>query len=118
MARRTKTSIIHQRGLNRAINYASRAPCRLPRDPRIFVRALRSALRMSQAVLARRCGLPQAHIARLEAGKIDVRLSTLERLFGAMFCDLLVLPLPRKRPSDALAEQQLDSPWRRRIWDD
>jgi len=35
-----------------------------------------------------------------------------------MFCDLLVLPLPRKRPSDALAEQQLDSPWRRRIWDD
>jgi hypothetical protein len=30
-------------------------------------------------------------------------------LFAAMFCDLLVLPLPRKRPGDALAERLLES---------
>jgi hypothetical protein len=48
------------------------------------VRALRSTLRMSQAALARRSGLP----------------------------------LPRKRPRDALAERMLKSPWTRGIWKD
>ena len=94
-------SIIHRRGLNQAMIYASRAPRQVFLNPRIFVRALRSALRMSQATLARRCELPQAHIARLEAGR-----------------NLLLLPLPRKRLGDALAEQQLIRPLSRRIWDD
>jgi len=73
---------------------------------------------MSQAVLARRCGLPQAHVARLEGGKIDVQLSTLKRLFDAMFCDLLVLPLPRQRPSDAVAQRQMKRPYNHLIWND
>lgn len=82
------------------------------------MRALRSALRMSQAQLSRRCGVPQAHIARLEAGSVDVQLATLRRLFDAMFCDLLILPLPRQRPGDALAERELEKPaGRRRAWD-
>ncbi|MBI4678845.1 MAG: helix-turn-helix domain-containing protein, partial [Elusimicrobia bacterium] len=70
--------------------------------PAVLVRALRSALRMSQAQLARRCAVPQPHIARLEAGKCGVQMDTLRRIFDAMFCDLLILPLARKRPSDAL----------------
>jgi transcriptional regulator with XRE-family HTH domain len=73
---------------------------------------------MSQAALARRSGLPQAHIARLETGKTDVQIPTLQRLFAAMFCDLLVLPLPRKRPGDALAERLFENPWTRGIWED
>ncbi len=112
-------SIVHRRILNQAIIHAARVPRRLLVDPRIFVRGLRSALRMSQAELAKRCGVPQAHIARLEAGSIDVQCSTLRRILDAMFCDLLVLPLPRKRPGDALAEQQLkQGSFARRIWDD
>jgi transcriptional regulator with XRE-family HTH domain len=43
---------------------------------------LRSTLRMSQAALARRSGLPQAHIARLETRKTDVQLSKLQRRIG------------------------------------
>jgi transcriptional regulator with XRE-family HTH domain len=73
---------------------------------------------MSQAHLARRCGIPQAHIARLEAGTADIQLTTMRRLFDAMFCDILILPRSRKRPSDAVAERALEKPFKNKIWDD
>ena len=68
--------------------------------------------------LSRRSGVPQAHIARIEAGAPSVQLATLRRLFNAMFCDLLVLPLARKRPSDALAERELERFVGQGPWDD
>ena len=77
---------------------------------------------MSQSQLARRAGIPRAHIARLEAGAIDARLSTLRRLFDAMFCDLVVLPMARQRPSEAIAMRRLEprpvGRRRWRIWDE
>lgn len=73
---------------------------------------------MSQAQLARRSGVAQAHIARLEVGAIDPKLATMQRLFDAMFCDLLILPRPRKRPGDALAEQELEKQDGHRAWED
>ncbi len=86
------------------------------------MRALRSALRMSQSQLARRSGGPRAHIARLESGSFSPRLDTLERLFDAMFCDLVVLPKARVRPREAIARTRAErpTPWRHRwrIWDD
>lgn len=63
---------------------------------------------MSQAELARRCGLSQSHIARLESGKLDAQWGTWRRVFDSLHCDIALLPLPRKRPSDALAEARLD----------
>ena len=117
MGRRTKVSIIHERILNQAMLYARRAPDPARHDPRVYVRALRSALRMSQAQLARRSGVDQAHIARLEAGTLDMQLTTLRRLFDAMFCDLVVVPRARKRPSDAFAERRLERPDYLPAWD-
>jgi hypothetical protein len=40
-------------------------------------------------------------------------------LFDAMFCDVLILPLARRLPSEAIAERRLEVVrWRRwRIWD-
>lgn len=64
-------------------------------------------LRMSQAQLARRSGFSQAQLARFEKGRSDIRLSTLRHLLDAMFCDLLILPQARKRPSEAVAEREL-----------
>jgi len=113
----TRVAIIHQRALNQAMLYAGRIPARAFLEPPILLRALRSALRMSQAQLARRAGLPQAHIARLEAGTIDLHLGTLRKLLDAMFCDLLILPLPRKRPSDVLAERRIERHAWQRDWD-
>ena len=63
--------------------------------------------------------MPRAHIARLEAGKIDPRLSTLTRLFDAMFCDVAVLPLPRAWPREEIALRRLapGTGHRWRLWD-
>ena len=116
MAARTSVSIVHKRALNQVLIYTAKAPAQARTPPLALVRALRSALRMSQAQLARRCGLPQAHIARLEAGPIDVQLGTLSRMFDALFCDLLILPKARQRPGDAVAERVFASA-RRRPWD-
>lgn len=117
MGRLTRVSIIHRRALNQVMLYTGRAPAQAFLGPHVLVRALRSALRMSQAHLARRCGIPQAHLARLESGAIDVQLKTLRRLFDALFCDVLILPKPRTRPGDAIAERDLDKP-RNLIWKD
>ena len=118
MGKMTNVSLVHRQALNQAMIYARRAPAQALLWPAVFVRALRSALRMSQAQLALRCGVRQAHIAQIEANAVDVRLNTLRRIFDAMFCDLMVLPYPRKRPGDALAERELEGHSPRRIWVD
>ena len=97
--------------------HASHIPLKVFLPPALLVRALRSALRMSQAQLSRRCGVPRAHIARLESGTINFQWSTIERLCDAMFCDLLILPRPRKRLGDAIAERDLEKPFGCKTWD-
>jgi DNA-binding transcriptional regulator YiaG len=117
MGRRTYASLVHRQALNQALLYAAGAPIKARHSPRIYVRALRSALRMSQAALSRRSGVEKAHIARLESGRVDAREETLRRLFDAMFCDLVIVPRARKRPGDALADQRLGRPDYLPIWD-
>lgn len=55
---------------------------------------LRLRHHLGQGELAARAGMTQAQISRLERGR-DPKLSTLRRVYGAMDCELLVLPLPR-----------------------
>ena len=73
--------------------------------PAQYVRALRAYLKMSQADLARLSGISQANIARVEAERKGVRLATIFRLLDAMECDMLVLPLPRRRLGDIVWER-------------
>ncbi|MBI3551177.1 MAG: helix-turn-helix domain-containing protein [Elusimicrobia bacterium] len=68
-----------------------------------MVRAVRLALRMTQAQLAKRAGIPQSHIARIETAKVDLQLSTLRKVFRALFCELLVLPRMQRSIEDAIA---------------
>lgn len=118
MGKTTAVNVAIRRALNQAMLYSSHAPACVALEPGTIVRAVRSALRMSQAQLARRCRVPQSHIARLEAAAADVRLETLRRMLDAMFCDLLILPRPRKRLSDMVAERDLAKPATLKIWDD
>ncbi len=60
------------------------------------VRRLREAQGLSQAQLARRMGTVQSVIARLEAGGVDPKLDTLERLSRALNADLVVELRPRE----------------------
>ena len=117
MGKVTQVPLPQRQAFNEAVVFVSRAPKRANLEPAVLLRALRGALRMSQADLARRSGVQQAVVARVESGKGDVRLGTLRKLFDAMFCDLLILPKPRKRPSDAVAERQLERYWGR-LWSD
>jgi transcriptional regulator with XRE-family HTH domain len=93
-----------KRRLNSLIVYGRQAPRRsLPAGQ--LVRAIRATLEMSQRQLARRTGLPQAHIARLERGACDMTIGTLERLLDALSCDLVLVPRARRHFGDLRYEQ-------------
>lgn len=123
MGRTIRVSVAHQQVINQTVNFAGHVPSRIRLlTAGAFVRGFRSALRMSQEQLSRRCGVPRAHITRLEGGSVDAQLSTLGRIFDALFCDLLILPLPRRRPGDVLSDRRLErdadsQTSDRRIWD-
>ena len=117
MGRKTWARLPHAQGLNQALLYSQGIPKKARLEARELLRALRSALRMSQAQLARRAGVAQAHIARIERGRLDPRLGTLKRLFAAMYCELTVLPWSLKKPTQWLGERRVVKPYGRRTWD-
>src|SRR5258708_6366497 len=55
---------------------------------------LRKRLKMSQRTLARRAKIPQSTLSRIESGKTNPNLTTLEKIYKALFCDFVLLPLP------------------------
>lgn len=67
-----------------------------------WIRMVRNALRMTQADLANRAGVSQPHLAGIEIGKIDPKLSTLKKIFNAMSCDVDFEPRPRKPLNEIL----------------
>ncbi|AAL81918.1 inosine-5-monophosphate dehydrogenase [Pyrococcus furiosus DSM 3638] len=54
-----------------------------PIDPR-DIRRIRKELGITQEELARKAGVTQAYIAKLEAGKVDPRLSTFNKILRAL----------------------------------
>ena len=64
--------------------------------------AHRRAAALSQETVAERMGTSQPAVARLEAGEVDVRLSTVERYAAAIGCRLEVHvgPVPRGSASN------------------
>ncbi|WP_461865210.1 CBS domain-containing protein [Thermococcus sp.] len=58
-------------------------PIPRPIDPR-EVRRIRKELGITQEELAKRAGVTQAYIAKLEAGRVDPRLSTFNRILQAL----------------------------------
>jgi transcriptional regulator with XRE-family HTH domain len=115
MGRRTKLALRETQALNRTLVFAKSAPAAALQPPSSYLRALRCSLRMTQSHVARRARVSRSLVAAAEAGRTDVQLGTLRRLFDAMFCDLIVAPKARKRPSDAYAERKLEKPYR--PWD-
>mgnify|MGYP003594605663 CR=1 FL=1 len=67
-----------------------------------WIKVLRNYLRMTQAELAERAHIPQSHLAQIEAGKIDLQVGTLKKIFEGLSCDLVIQPLPRKPLSEVL----------------
>ena len=61
-----------------------------------WIRLLRKYFRMTQSELAERAKIPQSHIVKIEGGKADVQISTLEKIFKALSCELIIQPKPQK----------------------
>lgn len=59
------------------------------------VRGRRLALRMSQTELARRAGMTQSAVSRLEAGGMTPTIGMLDRVSAALDADLVVAITPR-----------------------
>jgi len=56
------------------------------------IRARRLALRLTQADVARRAGLTQTYLSKLEQGKVEPRLHTLEDLARALSFKVMLIP--------------------------
>ena len=81
--------------LKRITKYAVKAPEGLETlSYSALIRMLRDKLFMTQAQLAKRAGVPQSHIAKIEIGKMHPRLDTLEKILKALHCNLLLVPKP------------------------
>jgi transcriptional regulator with XRE-family HTH domain len=70
-----------------------------------LIAMIRNQLKMSQRVLAKRAGVPQSTIANLEKSKKQPNLATLKKVFHALFCDLLIIPVLDKSIENLLLQQ-------------
>lgn len=60
-----------------------------------LVRLLRGRLGITQEVLAKRAGMPQSYVGKLESGKVSPSLKMMERIFSALSCELVLVPRPQ-----------------------
>ena len=74
-------------------------------QPKDWIRLLRTYLRMTQAELAKRAKITQANLVAIESGKVDPRVSTLQRIYQGLSCHLSVEPRPQKPLEDILRDR-------------
>ncbi len=60
-----------------------------------LIKSIRLQLGMSQRALAKRAGVPQSTVSRIEQSQRDLGLSTLNKILSAISCDLVMVPLLR-----------------------
>lgn len=79
-----------------------------------LIKSIRTQLGMSQKALARRAGVPQSTISRIEQEERDANLATLNKILAAISCDLVIIPLLqdsieviRRRQARKMAEKQV-----------
>ena len=64
--------------------------------PKDWVRLVRIYLRMTQAELAERANITKANLIAIESGKADPRVTTLQRIYKGLSCNLSVEPVLQK----------------------
>jgi transcriptional regulator with XRE-family HTH domain len=79
-----------------------------------LIKSIRVQLGMSQKALAQRARVPQSTISRIEQEERDANLSTLNKILGAISCDLVIIPLLqdsidaiRRKQARKMAEKQI-----------
>lgn len=99
-------SVVMSRVLSRYLDWAAHAP-EGAGDYAVggLLRTMRVRLGMTQAQLAKRCGLTQSHVANVEAGKVDAQWGTLAKMFAALRCRLVPAPMPEGGIEEMLRAQ-------------
>jgi predicted DNA-binding mobile mystery protein A len=98
--RKKTTTIVDDIALSKLkVNPSPEDPSLKPSD---WVRLLRTYLRMTQAELANRANITRANLVAIESGKVDPRVSTLQRIYQGLYCHLSVEPRPQKPLEDIL----------------
>lgn len=79
-----------------------------------LIKVIRRQLGMSQKILAKRAGMPQSTVSRIEQGQQNTSLSTLNKILEVISCDLIVIPLLldsiegiRRKQARKMAEKQM-----------
>lgn len=80
----------------------------LGHHPRILIRMLRKRLRMTQKQLAKRVGLPQSYIAKIESGSKYPTVPMMEKILRGFHCSLVFLIVPEMDPDEVLERQALE----------
>lgn len=57
---------------------------------------IRNQLGISQSLLAAKAKVPQSTISRIESGKLIPNISTLDKIFNSITCDILITIVPRE----------------------
>ena len=70
--------------------------------PHDWIRLLRNYLRMTQTELAKRANITQANLVGIESGKVDPKISTLQRIYEGLSCGLRLEPRPKKSLEEIL----------------
>lgn len=60
-----------------------------------LITLVRNQLKMSQRALAKRAGIPQSTISRIESCSLQPNMSTLQKIADAISCDLIITIVPR-----------------------
>lgn len=104
--KKNRLPVSSQHMLDQFVSYGRRAPEGLEAlSASALIRMLRNALRMTQAQLAKRAGLPQSHLAVIETGKVDMKLATLRKILKALQGELVIVARFRKEPASIVAER-------------
>lgn len=104
--RKEQLPISSEHKLEQIMSYGRRAPEGLEAMPvHAFIRMARHALRMTQAQLAKRAGIPQSHLAVIETGKRDFKLATLRKIYSALGGNLMVVGRFGKTPASLVSER-------------
>lgn len=79
-----------------------------------LIHLIRKQLGMSQAILAKRAGVPQSTISRVENGNSIPNVVTLNKILNELKCDLVLIPVLRdsienirQKQARVMAERQV-----------
>ncbi len=70
-----------------------------------WIRDLRKRLHMSQKQLAKRAKITQSQLSLIESGKSKASVLMLEKIFEALFCEIMILPLSNQDLDSILQKQ-------------